>query len=272
MQPVSEVEDEDVIAGTTGFGTAVTMEDGVAARSAVAEVVSAVAEAVSEEEVPVEIGNRLGLTAEGQEQIKLAVQTAERRTKAEIVPMIVTRSGLYREVSHWVGLGLALLVLAILLTVESNWLPWGWHASNAAGLLLGTLVAYGCGAWLGTLWPVIRLCTSAGRMRDKVKFRAERAFSQHALSQTSERTGVLIMLSILERQVYVLPDRSLDGLASDAQWALVVQAAVERLQHGEIVSGLCQGIDRCGLILADICPGGPGGNPNELSDELIQEP
>jgi putative membrane protein len=235
-------------------------------------VVSAAAGAVSEEEVPVEIGSSLELTAEERERIRLAVQAAERRTKAEIVPMIVTRSGLYREVRHWVGLGLALLALTILLTIESHWLPWGWHASNAAWLLLLTLVAYGCGVWLGTLWPVIRLCTSAERMRHKVKLRAERAFSQHAVSHTRARTGVLIMLSILERQIYVLPDRSLDGLASTDQWAEVVQAAVKQLQGGDIVSGLGQGIKRCGVLLADICPGRPDDNPNELPDELIQEP
>jgi putative membrane protein len=220
----------------------------------------------------VEIGNRLELTAEERGRIRLAVQEAEQHTNAEIVPMIVTRSGLYREVRHWVGLGLALLALTILLTIESRWLPWGWHASNAAWLLLSTLVAYGCGAWLGTLWPVIRLCTSAERMRHKVKLRAERAFSQHAVSHTSERSGVLIMLSILERQIYVLPDRSLDGLASADEWAQVVQAAVERLQGGDIASGLCQGIEQCGVLLAGICPGRPGDNPNELQDELIQEP
>jgi putative membrane protein len=220
----------------------------------------------------VEIGSRLELTAEERERIQLAVQAAERRTKAEIVPMIVAQSGLYREVRHWVGLGLALLALTILLTIESYWLPWGWHASNAAWLLLSTLTAYGCGAWLGTLWPVIRLCTSAERTRHKVKLRAERAFSQHAVSHTRERTGVLIMLSILERQIYVLPDRSLDGLASTDQWALVVQAAVEQLQGGDIVNGLCQGIQRCGVLLADICPGRSDDNPNELPDELIQEP
>lgn len=219
-----------------------------------------------------EIGNRLELTAEERGRIRLAVQEAEQHTNAEIVPMIVTRSGLYREVRHWVGLGLALLALTILLTIESRWLPWGWHASNAAWLLLSTLVAYGCGAWLGTLWPVIRLCTSAERMRHKVKLRAERAFSQHAVSHTSERSGVLIMLSILERQIYVLPDRSLDGLASADEWAQVVQAAVERLQGGDIASGLCQGIEQCGVLLAGICPGRPGDNPNELPDELIQEP
>ena len=72
-----------------------------------------------------EVGSSLGLTAEDRERIRLAVQTAERRTKAEIVPMIVVRSGLYREVRHWVGLGLALLALTVLLTIESHWLPVG---------------------------------------------------------------------------------------------------------------------------------------------------
>ena len=248
------------------------MGDGAADRSAMVAAVSAGVEAISEEEVPVEIGDRLELTAEEREQIRLAVQTAERQTKAEIVPMLVAQSGLYREVRHWVGLGLALSVLTILLTLESHWLPWGWYASNAAWLLLSTLGAYGCGVWLGTLWPVIRLCTSAERMRHKVKLRAERAFSQHAVSHTRERTGVLIMLSILERQIYVLPDRTLGDLASTDQWTQVVQAAVERLQGGDIVSGLCQGVHRCGLLLADICPGRPGDNPNELPDDLVQEP
>ncbi len=255
-----------------GSGTAVAVAGGAAARStAAAEVLAEVAEILAEEG-PVEIGERLELTAEERERIRLTVHAAEQRTNAEIVPMIVARSGLYRDARHGAGLALGLSVLTILLTLDSVWLPWGWHASNAAWLLLATLTAYGCGVWLGTLWPVIRLCTSSERMRYKVKLRAERAFSQHAVSQTRERTGVLIMLSILERQMYVLPDRSLDDRASSDQWAQVVQAAVGRLQRGDIAGGLCQGIERCGVLLADICPGRPGDNPNELPDTVIQEP
>lgn len=219
-----------------------------------------------------EIGKVVELTAAERERIRLAVHAAEQRTNAEIVPMIVARSGLYREVHHRTGLALALVVLTMLLTIESKWLPWGWHGSNAIWLLLATLVAYGCGTWLATLWPVIRLFTSAERMRHKVKVRAEHAFSQHAVSQTRERTGVLILLSILERQIYVLPDRSLAGLASADQWGQVVRASVNLLQRGDIVSGLCQGIEQCGVLLADICPGRPGDNPDELPDTVIQEP
>ena len=59
-----------------------------------------------------------------QEQIRRAVQEAERVTKGEIVPMIVSASALYREASYRMGLILALLALALLLTIEMYWLPW----------------------------------------------------------------------------------------------------------------------------------------------------
>ena len=136
----------------TGFGTAAEVVGGVVARSGAEGEVSAAAGATSEEGGPVEIGNRLELTAEERERIRLAVQAAERRHERR------NRSddrGARGTLSRGPALGRsrtrALWRLTTLLTIESHWLPWGWHASNAAGLVLATLVAYGCGAWLGKL-------------------------------------------------------------------------------------------------------------------------
>lgn len=219
-----------------------------------------------------ETGKKLKLTAEERERISLAVRAAEQSTNAEIVPMIVSRSGLYRDAQHRAGLLLALSALTIMLTTEVLWLPWGWHASNAAWLILATLAAYGAGAWLGTQVPFIRLLTSTDRMLLKVKLRAERAFAQHAVAQTRERTGVLIMVSLLEHQIYVLADQPLFQRVPVERWSLVVEIAVGRLRSGDIVGGLCQSIQACGALLAEVCPGHPDDNPNELSNELVQEP
>jgi len=231
-----------------------------------------VAEAeISEEEAPVATGKEPALSEADRERIRQAVHAAEQQTRAEIVPMIVARSGLYRDAQHWAGLIAALTTLAVLLTIEASWLSWGWHASNAAWLVLAVTLAYVGGSWIGTLPPVLRLLTSPTRMRHKVALRAERAFAQHAISQTRERTGVLIMLSILERQIYILPDRSLAGLVSVERWKQVVQAAVERLRDGDIAAGLSNAIAACGAVLADACPARPGDNPNELPDQVIDE-
>ncbi len=219
-----------------------------------------------------EAGEGLRLTAEERERIRLAVHAAELHTNAEIVPMLVSRSGLYRDAQHWSGLIVALSALTLLLSTERLWLPWGWHAANAAWLVLATILAYGAGAWLGTRAPIIRLLTPTERMRHKVRLRAERAFAQHAVSQTRERTGVLIVVSLLEHQIYVLADRPLFQRVPSERWSRVVEAAVERLKTGEVVGGLCQSIQACGVLLAEVCPSRPGDNPDELPNELVQEP
>ncbi|MCP9438928.1 MAG: TPM domain-containing protein [Nitrospira sp.] len=219
-----------------------------------------------------ETGKRLELTAEEQELITSAVRRAERQTNAEIVPMIVIRSGLYRDVQYRTGLLMALFVLAVSLTMEPLWLPWGWSASNAGWLVSAVVVGYVGGAFLGRWPPVIRLMTSRERMNQKVGLRAERAFVHHAVGQTRDRTGVLIMLSLLERSIYVLPDRSLADLVPPERWSDVVQASIQHLHEGQIVVGLCDAIEACGALLAQVCPSRPGDNPNELPDHVIQEP
>ena len=223
------------------------------------------------EGVPVETGERLQLTEEERERIRLTVHAAEQSTNAEIVPMIVSRSGLYRDAQHRAGLLLALVVLTLMLTTEIVWLPWGWHSSNAAWLLLATILAYGIGVGLGTLAPVISLLTPTDRMQHKVRLRAERAFAKHVVSQTRERTGVLIMVSLLEHQIYVLADQSIFQRVPSDRWSSVIEAAVIRLKGGDIVGGLCQGIQECGTLLAAVCPGRPGDNPDELSNDLVIE-
>lgn len=217
------------------------------------------------------IGNRPTLTSHERARIEAAVQAAEQQTSAEIVPMIVARSGLYRETQHRAGLILALFVLTALLTIEPAWLPWGWHASNAVWLLAATMLAYGMGVWIGTLPGIIRLLTPRERMHQKVQLRAELAFTQHGIAHTREQTGLLVLISLLEHQVYLLADKSLVDRVSGAQWQTVVALIVEGLKARDLVGGLCRGIEASGVILARACPAGKGDNPNELSNEVIQD-
>jgi len=223
-------------------------------------------------EVPVAIGESMRLSDQEKARISEAVRAAERKTSAEIVPMLVARSALYRDAQHRSGLTLALLVLTGLLMGDALWLPWGWHAADAAWLIVATLLAYLIGTWLGTSAPVIRAVTSTDRLRDKVRLRAERAFAQHGISQTRERTGVLLMVSLLERHVFVLPDRGIGSRVQAVQWDDVVKTVIAKLKANDIAGGFCAGIERCGAILCEEYPARPGDNPDELSDRLVQEP
>jgi putative membrane protein len=206
------------------------------------------------------------------ERIRQAVQQAERVTKGEIVPMIVPASALYREAGYRTGLILALLALALLLTIEIYWLPWGWHAGNAGWLLLTVIVAYGLGQWLGRVPRVIRLVTSRERMAHKVTLRAEQAFYKHGLHNTKGRTGILILVSLLERRVHVMADKGINDRVPAGTWDGLVNGIIDGIRIGQLTDAICAAIAKCGALLAQVSPAGSGDNPDELPDELIQEP
>jgi len=226
---------------------------------------------ISAAEVPVAIG-RFILSEQDKARISEAVRASEAHTSAEIVPMLVARSGLYRDAQHRAGLALALVALTSLVMGEGFWASWRWQTAEAAWLLLAVLLSYAIGSWIGRVPSVIRAVTSSERLRRKVQLRAEQAFAQHSLSRTRQRTGVLLMVSLLERHVYVLPDSGIGPGITPAQWNDVVEAVITKLRESDIAGGFCAGIERCGVLLARACPAVPGDNPDELSNRLLQEP
>ena len=207
-----------------------------------------------------------------QERIRQAVQQAEQVTRGEIVPMIVPASALYREAGYRTGLILALLTLALLLTIEIYWLPWGWHAGNAGWLLLAIVASYGLGQWLGRILMVIRLVTSRERMAHKVTLRAEQAFYKHGLHHTKGHTGILILVSMLERRVHVLADKGINDHVPAGTWDGLVNGIIDGIRTGNATDAICAAIAKCGVLLAEVAPSRSGDNPNELPDTLIQEP
>lgn len=203
--------------------------------------------------------------------VKQAVERAEAGTSGEIVPMVVAASARYREAEFRTGLVLAWLTLALLLTIEISWLPWGWHEGNAGLLLLGVVAAYGIGEWLGRFPSVIRLVVSGDRMAQKVRLRAEQLFYQESLHRTKAGTGILILISLLERRVQVLADRGINERVSPGTWERLVHGIIDGIHQGRATEAICEAIRRCGDFLAEVAPAGPGENPNELPDQLREE-
>ena len=199
------------------------------------------------------------------------VQAAERRTRGEIVPMVVPSSARYRETVHSAGLVASLVVLTALLMLDAGWGSWGWTDHHPGWIVLGVLVGYLVGSWAGSLPWCIRLLTSNERMAFKVRRRAELAFYEHGLHKTREGTGILIMISLLERRAQVLADKAINDLVHPGTWDTLVQELVQGIKDGQPTEALCRAIAQCGDLLAIHFPVREGDNPDELSDDLIQE-
>lgn len=204
--------------------------------------------------------------------IREAVQAAERRTRGEIVPMVVPASARYREAAHLAGLILALTALSVLLSFESVWGIWGGGGSLHHGwIVLSVVAVYVVGHMLGTQPWCVRLLTSDRRMAVKVRLRAELAFYGHGLHRTREATGILVLLSLLERRVQILADRAINERVPPGTWDAVVTDLVRGIKDGRPADAISRAITRCGDLLAVHFPACEGDNPDELADDLIRE-
>ena len=218
-----------------------------------------------------EAGDMARFSDDDLKKIRGAVRAAERRTRGEIVPMVVLSSARYREARHLAGLVFALLVLTALLVLEYGWGYGGWAEYHPGWILVGVVGAYLVGNYMGSTPACIRWFTSDKRMAFKVRRRAELAFYEHGLHKTREGTGILIMISLLERRAQVLADKAINDRVPPGTWDTLVHDLVHGIKDGRPAEAFCRAIARCGTLLAEHFPAPPGDNPDELADDLIQE-
>jgi putative membrane protein len=204
-------------------------------------------------------------------RIQQVVESAERRTRGEIVPMVVAASARYRETTHLAGVLALFLTLGASLWLRTDLDHLQWGGINPGWLMLALAVAYVTGVMIGGLPVVIRMLTAEDRMAMKVRLRAEHAFYEKGLHRTRGATGILIFVSLLERRVVILADRAINERVSGGTWEALAQDLVSGIRAGDGVAALCRAITACGAILMQHFPAQDSDNPNELRDELIQD-
>ncbi len=182
------------------------------------------------------------------EQIAAAVKSAEGSTAGEIVPYVVERSDDY-EVALWRGgLSLSLLVITGLLLVRvftSFWLD--LRFAQTAMLIL---LAHGLGMVAVYFIPALRrFFTGREALEHKVAQRAAQAFLSEEIFNTRDRTGILIFLSLLERQVIVMGDAGINAKVQQHDWDEVAQIIVRGMRGGEPAKALISAIHKCGELL-----------------------
>jgi len=196
--------------------------------------------------------------AEGK-QVTEAVARAEKNTAGELVVVVTHRSDDYALIRAVLS-----LLLAVGLAQEAHHF---WPDEPFGYLLL--LLAAACAGlyWLLGRGPLLRLVVPAARRSKRVSERALRAFSEEGVSNTRDRSGVLVFVSEVERRVVILADRGIDARVEKGEWQNDVDSLVAAIGRGETGQGLVAAIERIGGILADAFPPRPD-DANELPDEV----
>ncbi|MBW2294431.1 MAG: TPM domain-containing protein [Deltaproteobacteria bacterium] len=204
------------------------------------------------------------LGADGHRQIEDAIERAESRTSGEIVPVLVRRSS---TVGHVPILAFALLLLAALM-LDLPVLLSSWGGGELLWVGACWLAAAALGFGLTRFDAVERLLTPRPDQMRQVDLRAQVEFYELGLSQTEARTGVLLLVSLMEHRAVVLADHGIAQKLDETIWQEVVDLMIEGVKSGDLARGMCEAIDRCGELLAVHFPIAEG-DANELHDHLI---
>jgi len=209
---------------------------------------------------------------EDRKAVSAAVGEAEKKTSAEIVPVVASASDRYERAEDLVG------HISALVAVASTWIlfqptPADWENNPELTLrlplvLVIIVVSWFAGIVLAKAVPWLkRLAVSRGTMTARVLIAAHQAFDSLHAHKTAGGTGVVIYMSLFERRVCVWADRAVSVKISETEWKEITESLVRAIGDGKARDGLIDAIRRCGDLLAKHFPIQPS-DVNELPNEL----
>jgi putative membrane protein len=105
--------------------------------------------------------------------------------------------------------------------------------------------------------------------RQKVAARARQLFVEHGITETRDRSGVLVYLSEAEHRIEILADRGVHQRVGAEGWQRMVDGVVKAIQQGEAGKGVLAAVDAIGAVLVEHFPRRTD-DVNELSDAVVR--
>ncbi len=209
------------------------------------------------------------LTDQERIQLERRLADAEKRTGAQIVLAVIERSDTYAELP-WKAFALG-AAAAGLATALHDLLRPGWQVNYAVLFaVVSMLAAGGACALLCILLPKFaRLFTDAHRIEVEVRQYAQSLFLSREVFATRGRTGVLLLVSLFERQVILLPDTGLNQRLSREALQSIVAGTTTALAAGQVARALENGLQGLEKSLSASAAG--ESLENELPNPIVQE-
>jgi putative membrane protein len=187
-----------------------------------------------------------------EKEIIEAVKKGESITSGEIVPMIVNDSYDYRYAQVRGAIVFTILfsviIVALIALEVINNLSLSFFLIGQAGIFL---IFYG----LLRLFPSFkRFFIYRWELEEEVAEAAFTNFYQQELNKTRDRTGILIYISLYERNVLVMADSGINEKLEQKEWDGVIATIIKGIKEGKGPEAICIAVDRCAELLADHFP------------------
>ncbi|MCR5725360.1 MAG: TPM domain-containing protein [Treponema sp.] len=204
---------------------------------------------------------KLRLSDEALVRISEAVAAAEKSTDGEIVVAVAKESSRYSFWELLASVLSALVVFAALLPcagIARSWFEskmWtvpDWYLVALYGVtVFGLIAAF---FQVANVPFIDRIVVPRFVQEDAVSARAFRLFSESGVHNTAHHSGILIYLSLLEKQVRILADSGISARISADLWALISDDIAADMSCKSYESAILNGIEKCGQLLSQYYP------------------
>jgi len=203
---------------------------------------------------------KLFLTGESKVAFSEAVRTVEAASSAELVVAVRQRSGSYVHVNLTVGILVGLVALAFLLySPSSHELIWFLVDPVVAGAVAGLVFLRS---------PLLtRIITRRAARRGRVETAARSVFVEQRVHSTSGRTGILLYLSLLEREAVLVVDLAVEALAGSDAWRAAVTEIESAMRGGASGLEVAAKVSGLAAVLGPVLPCGEN-DVDELPNEV----
>ena len=200
------------------------------------------------------------LTDSSKAALAAAVRTVESCCSAEVVVAVRSRTGSYLHADLIAGLLAGLAALAVLIGSPWTFEPvWFLADPVVVGALAGLVISR------GTL--LRRALTPARERRSRVETAARSTFVERRVHSTSGRTGILLYVSVLEREAAVVVDLGVEALAATDGWRKAVGEIETAVRGGADGNEVAERLRGLGALLSPVLARGED-DVNELPDEV----
>ena len=160
-------------------------------------------------------------------------------------------------------------MFSLFFAVYGNSNEWG-HNSFGTGdffypiiALMGAVLGFG----LSLIPSVRRFVVHPSILRENVERDAKLAFLEEGIFATKNRIGILIYISMFEKQIIILGDTGIQKKVPTEKWNLLVNLIAGGFKENQPLKGILSAIHECGELLKENGFTGEK-KENELGDEL----
>lgn len=217
----------------------------------------------------------LSLSKADFDHIKQAVAEQEKYTTGEIALAITAESESYSFWELFFAVIGGAFIFALMLPLSPYisvflenifWHMLPWYVPAFYGLVSFLFIALFFA--LANIPSIDRLIIPYVVRHKAVYNRALRHFIESGVYATKENSGILIFISVMEREVRIIADSGIGSKIEQLRWDTIAAELSKAFKENYAAEGMLYAVEQCGKILAENFPAKKE-NPNELADGLV---